>query len=232
MHAAELVTGTTIVSTRFNAPVHTILVLIDDQLSSNAERGLSLTLDGADRLVDQQGQAVPPIAVIVANRSALIYSVVPTKADAGPVTVSVGSQAGWHLSGVMAGDDAPETLANRIAASGLDSLVGPVVPGNHGTVKLSWVEGQSPAPAPTPPSPTNPTTVGTPTAPAPAPSPTLPPSKPPTKVPTTPPVGPKAAKSVGMKSVAKKNRASKFSAKKAGAKKAGAKKAQSKKGKP
>ncbi len=232
MHAAELVTGTTIVSTRFNAPVHTILVLIDDQLSSNAERGLSLTLDGADRLVDQQGQAVPPIAVIVANRSALIYSVVPTKADAGPVTVSVGSQAGWHLSGVMAGDDAPETLANRIAASGLDSLVGPVVPGNHGTVKLSWVEGQSPAPAPTPPSPTNPTTVGTPTAPAPAPSPTLPPSKPPTKVPTTPPVGPKAAKSVGMKSVAKKNRASKFSAEKAGAKKAGAKKAQSKKGKP
>jgi large repetitive protein len=145
LHAAELVSGTTIISTRFNNPAHSVAILIDDPISSDAARGLALTLEDADRAVDQQNRPLPPVAVVVANRTVLIYSITPTTATAShPFTVSVGSQDGWHLAGVMAGDDAAESLAQRVAGSGLDALVAPLVFSSQGTVQIAWSQAQTP----------------------------------------------------------------------------------------
>jgi hypothetical protein len=152
LHAAELVTGTTIVTTEFSEPVQTIAIFIDEPIGSDAAQGLALTLDGADRALDQRGQPVPPIVVSVANRTVLIYSITPDDSSQQPVSVSVGSQDGWHLAGVLAGNDAPQLLAQRVAATGIDVLVAPLVPSRQGTVQISWVPQPTPGPgnSPTP----------------------------------------------------------------------------------
>ncbi len=157
IHASELVTGTTIVATRFVAPVQTVAVLIDEPVSSDAARGLSLTLDGANRLLDAAGQPVPPTVVVIANRSALIYSLALSPASAAPaaVTVTVGSQDGWHLAGVIGGSEAADSMARRIAANGLESLVAPLVATGQGTVQLQW----NPPATPSPSNPANPPVV-------------------------------------------------------------------------
>jgi hypothetical protein len=152
LHAAELVTGTTIVTTEFSERVQTIAIFIDEPIGSDAAQGLALTLDGADRALDQRGQPVPPIVVSVANRTVLIYSITPDDSSQQPVSVSVGSQDGWHLAGVLAGNDAPQLLAQRVAATGIDVLVAPLVPRRQGTVQISWVPQPTPSPgnSPTP----------------------------------------------------------------------------------
>ena len=152
LHAAELVTGTTIVTTEFSEPVQTIAIFIDEPIGSDAAQGLALTLDGADRAVDQRGQPVPPIVVSVANRTVLIYSITRDDSSLQPVSVSIGSQDGWHLAGVLAGNDAPQLMAQRVAATGIDVLIAPLVPSRQGTVQISWVPQPTPGPgnSPTP----------------------------------------------------------------------------------
>lgn len=127
---AELVTGTTIVTTRFAQAARTVVIVLDDPTGSEAARGLRMTLDGADR------RPVQPTVVATGNRSVLLYTI----AGQGPFSVAVGSQDGWHLAGVMAGNDAPETLARRFAENGLDQIVQPLVAGRTGTVTIGWAD--------------------------------------------------------------------------------------------
>ena len=174
-HAAELVTGTTIVNTRFTNPIQTVAVLLDDPVDSDAARGLSLTLDGADRAKGPNGVALPPTVVVVSNRSVLIYAIVPALNAAGapaggPITVSVMSQDGWHLAGVVGASESPQSLSTRAASNGLDSLVQPLVSSRTGSALIMWAAAPPPAPTPTP----SPTPTPTPTR-APTPGPNLPP---------------------------------------------------------
>jgi hypothetical protein len=141
VEAADLVEEATIVSTHFTQPVRTIAIIIDDPTETDAARGLSLALEGADRPVGTDGAPVPPTVVVVANRSVLIYPIVPRRgpgALGGPVTVSVASQTGWHLSGVMAGMETPEVMARRMSEHGLDAMLQSVVRGRAGAVSLGW----------------------------------------------------------------------------------------------
>ena len=101
-----------------------MVIVLDDPTGSEAARGLRMTLDGADRL------PVQPTVVATGNRSVLLYAI----AGQGPFSVAVGSQDGWHLAGVMAGNDTPEALARRFAENGLDQIVQPLVAGRTGTV--------------------------------------------------------------------------------------------------
>jgi hypothetical protein len=147
--ATELVTGTTIVETRFTSPASAVVILIDDPVDSEAARGLSLTLHGADR-AGTSSSPVPPTIVVVGNRSVLIYPIVmkgaPIGAVPGPFTVSVMSQDGWHLAGVMAANDTPKSLALRFSAAGPDSLVQPLIRSRTGPVTVHWGPSASPAP--------------------------------------------------------------------------------------
>ena len=150
--AADLVTGTTIVATRFIQPVRTVVIFIDDPIGSDAARGLSLALDGADRAIGKDGQSIPPTIVVAGNRSALIYAINPQKVSAGnaaAVIVSVASQDGWHLAGVMAGNESVDSLAQRATRNGMDSLVQPLISSHQGTVQMQWsgagTKGSSPA---------------------------------------------------------------------------------------
>jgi hypothetical protein len=142
MHAADLVQGTNIAATRFAQPVVTIAIFLDDPAGSGAPRGLSLALDGADRAVGPDGQPVPPMVVVTGNRSVLIYSIIPahmpTGALAGPITVSVTSQDGWHVAGVMAGNEPASSMADRVTRNGRDALVQPLVSAHGASVQLQW----------------------------------------------------------------------------------------------
>lgn len=137
---ADLVDPATIASTRFAQPVRTVAVIIDDPAASDAARGLSLTLDGADRRSGPDGQPVPPVVVVVATRTVLIYSIVPRRGSrlAAGITIAIASQAGWHLAGVLAGMDPPGVMAQRLTEHGLDALVQPHVSGRSGDVKMGW----------------------------------------------------------------------------------------------
>jgi hypothetical protein len=150
IEGAELVDDAHIVSTRFTQPASTVAVIIDDPTESDAPRGLSLTLEGADRVMDAGGQPLPPTVVVIANRSVLIYSLAPRRvagAAGGPLTVTVASQAGWHLVGVMAGMQAPEVMAQRMTEQGLDALLQPLVTGRGGEVNLGWADTRQARPS-------------------------------------------------------------------------------------
>jgi hypothetical protein len=152
IHSTEFVTGTNIVATRFVSPVETVAVLIDDPVSSDAARGLSLTLDGANRMTDASGQPLPPTVVVIANRSALIFPLAPPPSPAlGPMTVGVGSQDGWHLAGVIGGNESVDSMAKRIAANGLEALVAPIVATGQGLVQLAWRPPTTPVGSPASP---------------------------------------------------------------------------------
>jgi hypothetical protein len=80
--------------------------------------------------------------VATGHRSVLLYAI----AGQGPFSVAVGSQDGWHLAGVMAGNDTPEALARRFAENGLDQIVQPLVAGRTGTVTIGWADPSPAAP--------------------------------------------------------------------------------------
>jgi hypothetical protein len=150
---AELVDGATIVTTRFDAPVTAVAVLLDDPLGTEAARGLVLALDGAQRPTGADGNPRPPTIVALGNRSALVYALVPDVVGRVPRPVSVGvaTQAGWHLAGVLglAGDPdrgaAAGELVDRLGRNGVDGVVRPLVEapaaGSDGVLAtLRWLE--------------------------------------------------------------------------------------------
>jgi hypothetical protein len=146
IQGSELVDGTTIVTTRFVMPVATVVVVIDDPSGAEAGRNLSLGLEGANRPVAADGQPLPPRAVVRGNRTFLIYAV--RQLDKSPVIVSVASEAGWHLAGVLAANVGAAEVADLLATRGLDTVVRPVLPGTTGSRTLSWIEpDDTPRPA-------------------------------------------------------------------------------------
>jgi hypothetical protein len=74
----------------------------------------------------------------------LAYDVVPA-GDGQPVVVTVATEQGWSLAGVLgaAGATAQSAIAS-IAERGLDAALRPIVPGQGGTVRLAWL-GERPA---------------------------------------------------------------------------------------
>ena len=74
-----------------------------------------------------------PTVVASGPRSVVVYAIEP---DDGPVTVTVASEAGWHLVGVVGGVDVA-TVADTVAERGLDAALRPIAAG-AGRVGLSW----------------------------------------------------------------------------------------------
>ena len=135
---AELVRGTTTVTTRFVDRPGALAVILDQPVGSEAGQGLAMTLAGAERMAAADGTPVPPSVITGAVRSVVVYPIVPgdPASGAGPVTVTVASEDGWHLVGVLAGPDVATVVAT-VAARGADDAVRPMTSGT-GAVRLTW----------------------------------------------------------------------------------------------
>jgi hypothetical protein len=135
---AELVRGTTTVTTRFVDRPGAVAVILDQPVGSEAGQGLAMTLAGAERMTAADGAPVPPSVITGAVRSVVVYPIVPgdPASGASPVTVTVASEDGWHLVGVLAGPDVATVVAT-VAARGVDDAVRPMTSGT-GAVRLTW----------------------------------------------------------------------------------------------
>jgi hypothetical protein len=138
---AELSQGISTVTTRFSEGVSVVVVVLDDPAAfGNAVGGreLLLGLDGATRVRDASGEDKPPTLLTMENRSVLAYDVVASQDK--PVVVTIASELGWSLVGVMGA--AQLTAAGAIAliaARGLDAALRPLSGRNSATSRLEWL---------------------------------------------------------------------------------------------
>lgn len=142
---AELARGISTVTTSFAITPRTLLVVLDDPASAGdpvAARQLLLGLDGASRVRDAAGKERAPVLLAMDNRSVLAYDIV---ADGDkPVVVSIASQEGWSLVGVMASAEVDATGAVALLSSrGLDAAMQPFATRGASdaapTSRLAWV---------------------------------------------------------------------------------------------
>src|SRR4029077_14952588 len=90
-------------------------------------RQLLLGLDGAKRVRDARGRERRPVLLTMENRSVLAYDIVP--AGDRPVMVTIASEAGCWLVGVMGSSRRPAAGAFALlSARGLDAAVRPLAP--------------------------------------------------------------------------------------------------------
>jgi len=137
VQAAELVAGATLVETRFTAPVSVLAIVVDDPAGTVTEgRALQFGLSGARRRADV------PVSLVTGGRTFLLYEV----DSAGPVTVTVASDAGWRLAGVLGAVGSVADVAGVLARGGLDTAVAPLMLGTAGALRIGWA-GVDPAPA-------------------------------------------------------------------------------------
>ena len=125
---SELAAGVSTVTTTFSEAPTTVVIVLDDPAAFGNTidgRQLLLGLDGARRARDARGREQPPVLLTMENRSVLAYDVIPTGDR--PVVVTIASEDGWSLVGVMG--SARLTAAGAIAlvsARGLDASIRPL----------------------------------------------------------------------------------------------------------
>lgn len=141
---AELARGVSTVTTTFAQTPKTVVVVLDDPAAFGdvvGARQLLLGLDGADRALDAAGQERPPVLLVMENRSVLAYDIVP-EGDR-PVVVTIASDLGWSLVGVMGATQLDATGAIAlISARGLDAAMRPFASTSAGAVgasRLQWL---------------------------------------------------------------------------------------------
>jgi hypothetical protein len=147
---AELARGVCTVTTTFAVAPTTVVIVLDDPAAFGDAAGgrqLLLGLDGAERARDAAGEERRPVLLAMENRSVLAYDIVPGRDR--PVVVTIASELGWSLVGVMGSAqlDAAGAIA-LISARGLDAAVQPFAaaapPGT--AAELEW-RGPSRTPA-------------------------------------------------------------------------------------
>lgn len=143
---AELARGVSTVTTTFAIAARTVLIALDDPAASGEPveaRQLLLGLDGATRALDAAGNERAPVLLAMDNRSVLAYDIVPEGGDK-PVMVTIASEQGWSLVGVMASAEVDATGAVALVASrGLDAAMQPFATMNPAegaaTSRIAWV---------------------------------------------------------------------------------------------
>ena len=124
----ELARGVSTVSTTFTeAAQRTVVIVLDDPTAFGDPadgRQLVMGLDGAERAQDAAGNDRPPVLLAMENRSVLAYDIVADRSK--PVVVTVASEAGWSLVGVMGSAQLDATGAvAAISSRGLDAVIRP-----------------------------------------------------------------------------------------------------------
>ena len=146
---AELARGISTVTTRFAAPITTVVIVIDDPNAfgdSGAGRDLILLLAGAERATDASGTPLPPVVLTSEQRNVVAYDLVPERGNERvPVSVTVSSEEGWSLAGVLGADGLrAEAAIAIVTARGLDAAVDPVASGGRGFTRLEWLGPTAP----------------------------------------------------------------------------------------
>jgi hypothetical protein len=148
---AEMARGVTTVTTTFAEAPRTVLIVLDDPAVTGediAGRQLLLGLDGAARATDAAGNEQAPVLLAMDNRSVLAYDVVPEReADGTPktVVVTIASQEGWSLVGVMASATLnAEGAIALVASRGLDAALLPLAPRGSEAAPASHLVWQGP----------------------------------------------------------------------------------------
>jgi large repetitive protein len=144
VNGAELARGTSTVTTTFTGVPRTVVIVLDDPAAAGdpvQARQLLLGLDGATRLRNADGTERAPLLLAMDNRSVLAYDIVADEDK--PVVVTIASEAGWSLVGVMASDSVDATGAVALISSrGLDAamlpfaVVDPTLP--NAPSRLQW----------------------------------------------------------------------------------------------
>jgi hypothetical protein len=142
---AELARGISTVTTTFDSAARTVLIALDDPAAAGdpvEARQLLLGLDGASRAHDAAGNDRAPVLLAMDNRSVLAYDIVPDGDK--PVVVTIASQQGWSLVGVMASAEVDATGAVALISSrGMDAAMQPFAPSSPpegaATSRLAWV---------------------------------------------------------------------------------------------
>ena len=144
--AAELVAGSSLVTTRFSEAVGVVVVALDDPLGTAGGRSLSLGLEGGARANGPDGEPRAPQLVVRAQRSYLVYDVTTEPGRA--LAVSVASDAGWHLAGTMAAPlgTSSDAVVAMLAEDSLDALVVGAVANGTGQATLAWLDAEVTSP--------------------------------------------------------------------------------------
>jgi hypothetical protein len=139
---AELARGVSTVTTTFAEPPQTVVIILDDPAAFGNQVGgrqLLLGLDGASRAQDASGVDLPPTLLVTENRSVLAYDIVPDGDQ--PVVVTIASEQGWSLVGVMGSArlNALGAIA-LISSRGLDAALRPFAgaPAAGRESRLKW----------------------------------------------------------------------------------------------
>jgi len=151
---AELARGVSTVTTRFAQPVASVVVVLDDPNAFGGNhdgRDLVLGLSGGARATDAAGALRPPVVLTAEQRNVVAYDIVPELGDdRQPVTVTVASEEGFAVAGVLGAEDlTAESAIAVISARGLDAATAPVAVGGSGITRLEW---RGPTAPPTEPS--------------------------------------------------------------------------------
>ncbi|MBK9316487.1 MAG: hypothetical protein IPM55_19920 [Acidobacteria bacterium] len=144
INGAELAQGVTTVTTTFSEGVTAVALVIDDPAAFGDQvdgRQLLMGLDGASRALNADGSERAPVLLAMENRSVIAYDIVPERNR--PVVVTVASQTGWSLIGVMGSPELDATgTISLISARGLDAAVRPMAAmqgGKSGSSRLEWL---------------------------------------------------------------------------------------------
>ena len=149
VHGADITRGFTFITTRFVHGVTAVAVMLEPVDGAVGPETLELGLVGASRVLDAEGEPVPPVIVVGGDRTTAVYAVVPTvdpaERVAPPINVTIASSDHWHLAGVVGLQGTVDALAARLSERGVDGVIGNVVTEPEGVGRVAWIE---PAQAP------------------------------------------------------------------------------------
>jgi hypothetical protein len=146
--AADAVSGYSIVTTRLPADITALAIVLETAEKVDDERGdaLDLGLDGASRVVGEDGLAEPPRMIVSGSRMINVFNIRPD-GNGKPVEVTVASGEHLHLGGVIGGRNGADVLAESLRRTEVGGTLGALFDTSIGKSRVRWV----PQPKPKPP---------------------------------------------------------------------------------
>jgi len=144
-----------VIRTVLPAPTSVVVVSLDTAGAADLS-GLTIGIDGPPRAAGPGGAPAAPVVVTARGRTHLLYDLAAdrlTTRHPPPVTVTIGTSAGWRVAGVMGGAGTAASIAPLLAAAGAAALLAPLLRAPAGSAQLRWSVPAPPVPAPPVPGP-------------------------------------------------------------------------------
>ncbi len=144
------------VVTRFDRPVQSIAVAIDDLAGLDAASAVEMHLIGAERIAGSDGELLDPVVLVQGLRSVLVYGITPIHDETvfdPNVTVVVEHCRNGQLAGVAASLGSVDQLVQAVSLAGLDAAIAAALPGGTGERSVTWIPAKQPDPPTKPKAP-------------------------------------------------------------------------------